>query len=134
MSRAELAVIEPDRFAVAWPGQERRADALTRIWLARFKSEHTRYNYARDLSLWLAWCGECRVTPAEVRLAHVDLWIRRQLDDGAADASVVRRICAVSSWYKYMIANTADDPVPLATRNPTVGCARPRLDQDFSPP
>jgi integrase/recombinase XerD len=133
MSRSELAVIEPDRFQLAWPAAARDAEGLTRIWLERFKSEHTRYNYARDLTAWLAWCSDCRISPAEARLAHVDLWIRKQLDEGAADASVVRRISAVSSWYKYMIANTADDAVPLATRNPTVGCARPDVDQDFSP-
>jgi integrase len=133
VSRAELAVIPAEQFAVAWPGHERTADALTRIWLERFDSVHTRYNYARDLTGWLAWCAECRITPADARLAHVDLWIRKQLNDGAARSSVARRISAVSSWYKYMIANTADDAVPMATRNPTVGCARPDVDQDHSP-
>jgi integrase/recombinase XerD len=133
MSRSELAIIPPERFTVAWHGAERTAEGLTRIWLERFKSVHTRYNYARDLTASLSWCDWCRITPADARIAHVDLWIRKQLDDGAADASVARRISAVSSWYKYMIANTADDPVPLAVRNPTVGCARPDIDQDFSP-
>ncbi len=126
-------MIPPERFAIAWPGAERTAEGLTWIWLERFKSEHTRYNYARDLTAWLAWCEACRITPANARIAHVDLWIRKQLDEHAADASVVRRISGVSSWYKYMIANTADDPVPLAVRNPTVGCARPDIDQDYSP-
>jgi integrase len=68
-----------------------------------------------------------------VRLAHVDLWIRKQLNEGSADTTVARRVAAVSSWYKYMIANTADDPVPIATRNPTVDSAKPKIDQDFSP-
>lgn len=80
-----------------------------------------------------AWCAECRITPADARLAHVDVWTRKQPGDGAADSSVVRRISAVSSWYKYMIANTAGDPAPLATRNPAVGCALPGVDQDYSP-
>jgi integrase/recombinase XerD len=75
-----------------------------------------------------AWCAECRITPADARLAHVDVWTRKQPGDGAADSSVVRRISAVSSWYKYMIANTAGDPAPLATRNPAVGCALPGVD------
>jgi integrase/recombinase XerD len=61
------------------------------------------------------------------------MWIRKQLDDGAAAASIARRISAVSSWYKYIIANTAGDPAPLATTNPTVGCARPDVDPDYSP-
>jgi hypothetical protein len=75
--------------------------------------------YARDMAAWLAWCAVCRITLGLARLAHVDLWIREQMNDGAGDSSIVRRISAVSSWYKYMIANTDDDPVPIATRNPT---------------
>jgi site-specific recombinase XerD len=62
--------------------------------------------------LWLAWCADCRISPGDARLAHVDLWIRKQMDDGAADSSIARPVSAVSSWYKYMIANTADDVVP----------------------
>jgi len=73
------------------------------------------------------------VIPSGVRLAHVDLWIRNQLNEGAADTTVARRVAAVSSWYKYMTANTADDLVPIATRNPTVDCAKPKIDQDYSP-
>ncbi len=80
VSRSELAVIESDRFQLAWPAAARDAEGLTRIWLERFKSEHTRYNYARDLTAWLAWCADRRISPAEARLAHVDLWIRKQLD------------------------------------------------------
>ncbi len=61
------------------------------------------------------------------------MWIERQRLDGFAAATIARRVSAVSSWYKYMINNTADDPVPLAIRNPTDGCGKPDVDPDFSP-
>lgn len=66
-------------------------------------------------------------------MAHVDMWIERQRVDGAAQASIARRVSAVPPWYKYLIANTTDDPLPLALRNPTDGCANPDVDPDYAP-
>src|SRR5262249_5490133 len=50
----------------------------------------------------------------------------------AAEATIARRVAAVSSWYEYLISGTADDPQPLVTRNPAARAARPRLDPDYS--
>ena len=129
----ELAIIKPDAFDVAWPGQARRAEALTRIWISRQRSPNTQAAYERDIKGWLSYCARIGVEPADIRLAHVDVWIVSQLEHGDVPSTISRRVSAVSSWYKYMIANTADDPLPLAVRNPTVGCSKPDVDQDFSP-
>lgn len=132
MPSTELAVAEPQVFAVAFPADWQRAATLTEIWLRRYRP-HTRVNYARDLRQWLEWCHACKITAAQARIAHVDMWIERQRADGAAQSSIARRVSSVSSWYSYMIANTAEDRVPLATRNPAVGSAKPVVDPDYSP-
>jgi len=111
----------------------RRAETLTEIWLRSFKSAHTRVNYRRDLTAWLEWCAQCGVHPRDARIAHADMWIEKQRQEGAAESSIARRVSAISSWYGYLIINTAEDPVPLATRNPGKTRAKPKISPDYSP-
>jgi integrase/recombinase XerD len=112
---------------------------LTDTWLRVRRSERTRTAYRRDLQSWLLHCAEHGVDPLGARAADVDGWIVAQRLHGArgtrpaAEATIARRLSAVSSWYEYLIAGTADDPQPLATRNPVVRAVRPRLDPDYSP-
>jgi integrase/recombinase XerD len=130
---SELVRVDPERFAVAWhDDRARAAHSLTEAWLASFRSVHTQKNYRRDLMAWLAWCEQCRVEPADARIAHADMWIATQRRDGAAEASIARRISAVASWYSYLIDNTGQDPVPLATHNPARTRARRKIDPDYS--
>ena len=56
--------------------------------------------------------------------AHIDLWAATPLDDGAAAASVRRRLSALSSFYRYCAAHD------LIGRVPTQGVARPAVDPD----
>ena len=133
MSGSDVAIITQERFALAWPEQQARSRTLTEIWIASFKSQHTRACYRRDLNRWLDWCVECDTRPDEARKAHTDLWIEKQRREGAAEASIARRVSAVASWYDYLIDNTGDTASPLAVRNPAKTRARPRIDPDYSP-
>jgi integrase len=116
-----------------------RLSALTTTWLAVKKSVHTQRAYQRDLEHWLTHCATTGVDPLTARMADVDAWIVAQRRDGArggrpaAESTVARRVAAVSSWYAYLVANTEDDPTPLATRNPAAHSGRPRIDPDYSP-
>jgi len=51
----------------------------------------------------------------------------------AARRTVARRLSAIASWYRYLIVNTAPDPVPLIAYNPAAGANRPDVDRDHSP-
>lgn len=119
--------------------QQTELARLTATWLMSKRSEHTRRSYHRDLADWLAWCAERGIDPMAARMVDVDTWIIQQRQHGgrngrpAAETSIARRVSAISSWYAYLIRNTADDPVPLITRNPARTDARPRIDPDFSP-
>lgn len=116
-----------------------RLATLTGTWLARQRSQHTRTAYRRDLLGWLGWCAGRGVDPLLARMADVDAWIIEQRRTGArggrpaAEATIARRVSTVSSWYGYLHRNSADDAIPLVTRNPAVTDARPRLDPDHSP-
>jgi integrase len=118
-----------------------RLARLTDTWLRVRRSERTRAAYRRDLQAWLVHCAQAGVDPLQARTADLDGWIVAQRLRGArtargtrpaAEATIARRLAAVSSWYDYLIAGTADDQRPLVTRNPAARAARPRLDPDYS--
>lgn len=113
---------------------------ITAAWLASHSSAHTRASYTADLALWLGWCDRCGIGPLDARKRHMDMWIAFQREQGprgdgkpAAKASIGRRVSAVSSWYDYIIVDTAGDPEPLMVRNPGHTKARPKVSPDYSP-
>ena len=85
---------------------------LVAAWLLGYESRATRRNYGGDLAAWLAFCDSHRLNPLEARRAHVDAWARTLQASGAAGRSVARRLAAVSSWYRYLVAEgiRADSP------------------------
>jgi integrase/recombinase XerD len=122
------------------PADVDRLTQVTAAWLASHGSEHTRASYAKDLAQWVAWCERCGIGPLEARMRHVDAWIAFQRENGvrgdghpAAKTSIARRVSAISSWYAYLIMDTADDDTPLMTRNPARTKARPKINPDYSP-
>jgi integrase len=115
---------------------------LTHSWLNRNDSVHTHAAYRRDLTYWLTWCQARELHPLDARLADVDDWLAEQRTTGvregappSARRSIARRLAVVSSWYKYLIANTASDRDrgPLIAHNPADGANRPDVERDASP-
>ena len=119
-------------------GDDGRVTQLTAAWLAR-RTPNTQREYRSDLTHWWQWCARLGVDPLAARMMHMDAWIATQRAEGvrgdgrpAAEASIARRVAAVSSWYKYLYRNTKDDPVPLAFTNPADTDGRPIIDPDNS--
>jgi integrase/recombinase XerD len=126
------------------PAAPTRLARLTDTWLQVRRSARTRTAYRRDLQDWLMHCAQAGVDPLRARAADIDAWIVAQRLHGArtargtgtrpaAEATIARRVAAVSSWYDYLVAGSADDRQPLVTRNPAARATRPRLDADYSP-
>lgn len=117
------------------PGQ---MATLTLAWLDRCRSAHTRRSYRQDLQQWLVHCAHAGVDPLHVRPADVDTWVAGQRLHGArgtrpaAEATIARRLAALSSWYAYLIDNTGFDPHPLVVRNPVTRQSRPTLDPGYT--
>ena len=102
----------------------------TAAWLAA-KKPTTREAYARDLRTWGAFCAERGVHVLTARKPDADLFgaALQQGAGGAAGlsaASAARRMAAVSSWYRYLVA------CGLHERNPFAAAERPRVDRDYS--
>ena len=108
-------------------------DALeqaTAAWLAS-KKPTTREAYRRDLRAWGRFCAARGAHVLTARKPDADLFGAYLQDPAAAArplsaASAARRMAAVSSWYRYLVACDVHD------RNPFAAAQRPRVDRDYS--
>lgn len=137
----ELVPVSNPARTVTLTAADGRLASLTAAWLLRHarRSAATATAYQRDLRQWLSYCDRASVDPLRARPADLDLWMADQRLRGArgtraaAEATVARRVAAVSSWYDYLLANSEDDPYPLVARNPVARAGRPRLSPTYSP-
>lgn len=117
-------------------GTDPFADALaeaTAAWLAA-KKPTTREAYRRDVQSWVGFCAGRGTHVLTARKPDADLfgaWLQDPagtLGGGRAlsAASTARRMAAVSSWYRYLVA------CDLHERNPFEAAERPKVDRDFS--
>jgi len=108
---------------------------LVAAWLLGYESQATRRNYGLDLTAWLGFCESHGLDPLRARRAHVDAWARTMQTTSAAQRSVARRLAAVSSWYRYLVAEgvRSDSPVEhvrrpkISDRGETPGLTRDEL-------
>lgn len=80
----------------------------------------------RDVVAWFRWLTERKTDALAAGRVHVDLWAATQVDDGAAESSVRRRLSALSSFCRYCAAHD------LIGRVPAEGVARPVVDLDYT--
>ena len=103
-----------------------REQVLVAAWLTGLRSVRTRRAYAGDVVAWIGWLTERETDALAAGRVHVDLWAATQLDDGAAESSVRRRLSALSSFYRYCAAHDLIGWVP------TKDVARPVVDPDYT--
>jgi integrase/recombinase XerD len=114
---ADLELIPGPRPAAAGD----RIRRLVAAWLLGYESQATRRNYGLDLAAWLSFCSDHGIEPLAARRAHVDAWARTVSASGAAQRTVARRLAAVSSWYRYLVAED------LIRSSPTEHVRRPKV-------
>jgi len=125
-----------------------RATDLAQRWIITKKSAHTRFAYARDLGIsgfprpateahsprpgrapsWLDFCAAIGLDPlgGELDSEHVGLWARGMEAAGLSQASVARKLSAVSSWYTWLVRRK------VMPANPAEWVDRPEIDPDIS--
>lgn len=110
------------------PGGDALGEA-TAAWLAA-KKPTTREAYRRDLAAWAGFCRARGGHPLLARKPDADLfgaWLQDPANPARiAPSSAARRMAAVSSWYRYLVA------CDLHERNPFAAAERPRVDRDYS--
>lgn len=106
---------------------------LTAGWLFEARSARTRTAHAADLNTYLAWCERERLDPLTARatdLGQYRVWRELHGPSGRpAKASTVNRaLSSLSSWYTYLLTNTAG----VLDRNPLAGVRRLEVDHHVS--
>jgi site-specific recombinase XerD len=84
----------------------------------------TRQAYTMDLRLFTAWCTEHGLALFEVRRVDIEYYARELEGLGRARATVGRRLCTITGFYRYA------EQEGLIERSPAVHVRRPRLDYE----
>lgn len=117
---------------------ESELDSHVASWLATYRSAATISGFRQDVRVWREWCAREGVRPHEARRSDAERyrgWLeggRHKLRGGRrgkyAPATVVRKLNAASSWYRYL----ADEG--LVPSNPFLRVTRPPLPIESSTP
>ena len=84
----------------------------------------TRDAYTLDLRQYVAWCTEHRVAVFGARRADIECFARHLESLGRARATIARRLCTVSCFYRYA------EQEGLIAVSPAAHVRRPRLDYE----
>ena len=84
----------------------------------------TRDAYELDLRQYVAWCEEHELDLFHVRRADIEEFARELERRGRARATVARRLCTVTSFYRYA------EEEGLLAHSPAVHVRRPRIDYE----
>ena len=84
----------------------------------------TRDAYELDLRQFVVWCDDHQLDLFEVRKADIEAFARELERRGRARATVARRLCTVTSFYRYA------EEERLLAHSPAVHVRRPRIDYE----
>jgi site-specific recombinase XerD len=84
----------------------------------------TREAYALDLRQYVAWCTEHAITLFGARRADIESFGRHLEGLGRARATISRRLCTITCFYRYA------EQEGLIDHSPAVHVRRPRLDYE----
>lgn len=99
-------------------------NVLTEAWLQE-QTPGNRLGYYQHLFSFLRFLRERGTHPGTARPTDVGQW-RTALAETYAPATVARHMAAVSSWYRYLLDNTADG----FTTNPVAVSRRPKVSRE----
>jgi integrase/recombinase XerD len=84
----------------------------------------TRDAYALDLRMYTAWCQQHGLHLFQARRADIECLGRDLEAKGRARATIARRLCTISGFYRYAVEEE------LLEHSPAVHVCRPRLDYE----
>jgi integrase/recombinase XerD len=84
----------------------------------------TRDAYALDLRQFAAWCQQRQLALFDVARRDIEGFARQLQQRGRARATISRRLCTITSLYRYAVEEG------LLERSPAVHVRRPRLDYE----
>jgi site-specific recombinase XerD len=110
-----------------------RFDSLVATWIGSHASPNTQAAYRGDLSVFGSWWdAHRRRSPLTATAADVQRFAQACVDTGSSDATVSRRMSALSSFFNFAVARgaVARSPVAGGRRPPETATPTADLDAD----
>lgn len=95
-------------------------------WVISYTSENTQQAYLNDLKIFCAFLDETRIDLLQVRRTHLNVFSRVHETTTDSNASVARRLAAISAFYRFLLLDE------VIERSPTDYIRRPPVDPDFT--
>ena len=100
--------------------------SLITAWALSCTSENTQQAYLNDLKIFCAFLDEARVDLLQVRRTHLDVFSRVHEQYTDSNASVARRLAAISAFYRFLLLDE------VIEKSPAEYIRRPPVDPDFT--
>ena len=95
-------------------------------WVISYTSENTQQAYLNDLKIFCTFLDEAGIDLLQVRRTHLDVFSRVHEQYTNSNASVARRLAAISAFYRFLLLDE------VIERSPAEYIRRPTIDPDFT--
>ena len=99
---------------------------LIASWALSYTSENTQQAYLNDLKTFCTFLDEAGVDLIQVHRTHLDVFSRVHEQYTNSNASVARRLAAISAFYRFLLLDE------VIEKSPAEYIRRPAIDPDFT--
>ena len=95
-------------------------------WIISYTSKNTQQAYLNDLKIFCTFLDEAHVDLLQVRRTHLDIFSRVHEQYTDSNASIARRLAAISAFYRFLLLDE------VIEKSPAEYIRRPSIDPDFT--
>jgi len=99
---------------------------LIASWALSYTSENTQQAYLNDLKIFCTFLDEAGIDLLQVRRTHLNVFSRVHEQYTDSNASVARRLAAISAFYRFLLLDE------VIEKSPAEYIRRPAIDPDFT--
>lgn len=99
---------------------------LISSWALSYTSANTQQAYLNDLKIFCTFLDEAHVDLLQVRRTHLDVFSRIHEKYTNSNASIARRLAAISAFYRFLLLDE------VIEKSPAEYIRRPTIDPDFT--
>ena len=99
---------------------------LITSWVISYTSQNTQQAYLHDLKTFCNFLDHAHLDLLQVTRTHLDIFTRLQEQTTGSNASVARRLAAISAFYRFLLLDE------VIEKSPAEYIRRPTIDPDFT--
>lgn len=95
-------------------------------WVLSYTSKNTQQAYLNEVKMFCTFLDEAQLDLLQVRRTHLDVFSRVHEQYTDSNASVARRLAAISAFYRFLLLDE------VIEKSPAEYIRRPQVDPDFT--